>query len=265
MDDQLWRAARDWGLSWDIGAQTGDCLYLGSEAQRGRAFSKDLNQWFVYYSHSSVLLTPIPELSALSPGLYEGSVWWFDEGVTLNFSGWAVFACFSGVGGRRFLGVCGMVVITPPHPLPFARPHPGADVENRQFLRDCSWTSARVSAPQGFGVTGCHGLGSEGGHSMHVSSTTQVNHDWEGFAVTSTSGQTYSSKINRLIGRSHFLRLFSHAACFSFQISSAHICIEDGCVCLCMCVSVYCVSVYVCVHVYCMCVYLVRVCVHVCV
>lgn len=106
------------------------------------------------------------------------------------------------------------------------------------------------SAPQGFGVTGCHGLGSEGGHSMHVSSTNQVNHDWEGFAVTSTSGETYSSKINRLIGRSHFLRIFSHAACFCFQISSAHICIEDGCVSVYVCVCLPCVCVCVCTYVY---------------
>lgn len=71
MDDQLSPIAWDWGTSSDISAKTQDCLWLGTEAQRGRAFSKDqtLSQWFVYSSHTPIFLTSISGLFPLSHGL----------------------------------------------------------------------------------------------------------------------------------------------------------------------------------------------------
>lgn len=96
------------------------------------------------------------------------------------------------------------------------------------------------------------------GRARILEAQISVNPDGKCTLELGFPGETYHSKINRPISRSHFLGIFFHTALFWFQMSSVLICtLEDGCMC-----------VYACVHV-CACVYMFIECIcigiHVCV
>lgn len=78
------------------------------------------------------------------------------------------------------------------------------------------------------------------GRACILEAQISVNPDWKCTLELGFPGETYPSKINRPISRSHFLGIFFHTALFWFQMSSVHICtLEDGCMYVCMYIYVY--------------------------